>query len=233
MLSARMMMAAAGVEAGGGFSPTDIAGLDRWLKADAITGLSDGNSVATWEDSGANGWDVASTGSAPEYKTGIINSLPVVRFAADQFLQRATDGTTGSTNRTIFIVASGDNGPILSQGIDGGGGAGEKFAVSGEVGVRVNSGNRLWSSALSGFDIITIELNGTTTSDLLAWLGRTSLSVASTNNQTINTDAGVSLGKEGVNEFTGDIAETIEYNSALSSGDRESVWTYLEDKYAL
>ncbi len=61
------------------------ATLSGWYKADAITGLSDGDAVASWVDSSGQGNTLTqSTASAkPSYQTNELNSLPVVRFDKD------------------------------------------------------------------------------------------------------------------------------------------------------
>ena len=58
--------------------------LELQLDARDIVGLSDGDSVETWEDSSAAGNDVtqSTSGRRPVYKTNIIGSNPVVRFSA-------------------------------------------------------------------------------------------------------------------------------------------------------
>lgn len=59
--------------------------LELQLDARDITGLTDGDSVTTWTDSSAAGNDVtqATASRRPVYKTSIIGSEPVVRFASD------------------------------------------------------------------------------------------------------------------------------------------------------
>lgn len=64
--------------------------------------LSDGDSVSTWSDQTGNGYDLTA-GTAPTYKTGIINGNPVVRFdGVDDFLDVAF--STISQPNHIFIV---------------------------------------------------------------------------------------------------------------------------------
>src|SRR5690348_4328042 len=85
----------------GTFSPTDISGLKLWVKADQIGGLSDGDPVSTWSDQSGVGNDMTSSGSnRPTYKTGILNSFPIVRFdGSDDFLEKSSfsgvDGVSG------------------------------------------------------------------------------------------------------------------------------------------
>src|SRR5438876_259992 len=61
------------------------AGLQLWLKADAITGFSDGTSLTSWPDSSGNGNTAAqSTVSLqPVYRVNVINGQPAVNFTAN------------------------------------------------------------------------------------------------------------------------------------------------------
>ena len=61
--------------------------LAGWYKADAITGLSDGDAVASWVDSSGNGNTLtqSTTAAKPSYQTNELNSLPIVRFDKDSF----------------------------------------------------------------------------------------------------------------------------------------------------
>lgn len=68
------------------WTPSDLpAGLAGWYKADAITGLSDGEAVASWVDSSGNGNTLTQSvsGAKPSYETNELNSLPIVRFDKD------------------------------------------------------------------------------------------------------------------------------------------------------
>src|SRR5687767_7057806 len=88
------------------FDPSTIAGLQLWLKADAITGLSDADPVTTWEDSHTSNHDATqATGAAkPIYKTGIVNGKPVVRFdGVDDFL--GLTSLPAGAAKTLIIVA--------------------------------------------------------------------------------------------------------------------------------
>jgi hypothetical protein len=65
------------------FLPAD--NLAGWYKADAITGLSDGDAVASWVDSSGRGNTLtqSTSGAKPSYETNEVNSLPIVRFDKD------------------------------------------------------------------------------------------------------------------------------------------------------
>jgi hypothetical protein len=77
---------------------------DLYARFDATAlALSDGNSVSTWGDETGNGHDLTA-GTAPTYRTGIINGNPVVRFdGADDFLDVAFPDL--SQPNTVYMVA--------------------------------------------------------------------------------------------------------------------------------
>lgn len=73
-------------------------GMVLWLAAWKETGYSDGDAMATIKDWSGNGRDFtqATSGSRPQYKTGILNSQPAFRF----------DGTDDFVERTAFMSGS-------------------------------------------------------------------------------------------------------------------------------
>lgn len=99
------------MQSGGGaaaFTPASIAGLKLWLDASQITGLNDGDAVATWSDASGNGYNATqSTASKrPLYKTSILNGKPVVRFdGVDDFLENGTfTAFNNASAASLFIV---------------------------------------------------------------------------------------------------------------------------------
>lgn len=72
------------------WTPAELTDLFSWWKADAITGLSNGDPVSTWADSHTGGYDVgASAGDRPTYTTDELNGLPVVSFNGSNHLAAA------------------------------------------------------------------------------------------------------------------------------------------------
>jgi hypothetical protein len=97
----------------GGLDLSGLTSLVLNLDASAITGLSDGDAVETWSDiSGEDNHATQSgTSNRPIYKTGIINSLPVVNFnpsTARQFLiiNSTNSGIETTPAFTYFVVMS-------------------------------------------------------------------------------------------------------------------------------
>jgi hypothetical protein len=86
--------------------PSDIAGLIIHLDASAIAGLSDGDPVTTWADSGPNGYNPtqATSGNRPLYRTAGINGRPALEFDGTNDNLAVAFGTTYSQPNTIFSV---------------------------------------------------------------------------------------------------------------------------------
>lgn len=92
------------------FNPATLAGIKLWLKADAITGLTDGQAVSSWIDSSGNGFNATQGNGSyqPIYKTNIKNGLPVVRFDGnDDFLATVNGAISDITNEiTVFAITA-------------------------------------------------------------------------------------------------------------------------------
>lgn len=74
---------------GGGFDPSQLADLERWIDTSQFTGFSDNDPITTAEDFSGNGNDLTgSGGQRPTYQTSVANSLPAMQFvaASSQFL---------------------------------------------------------------------------------------------------------------------------------------------------
>ena len=226
------------------FNPALISGLQLWLDADDSETITlNGGTVSQWDDKSGNGYHVSqgTASNQPTYQSSVLNSKSVVRFdGVNDGLINTVDTPVGSsTNRTVFVVFNwnGSGGTIDYALVLGylGAASGTVFGISEEIAVRVNSGSRVWNaSANSTHAIVTIMLDGTSTTDLSAWKNGSSLGVSTTSTQTINTAAGIGVGRRfDGNYLYGDIAEIIVYNSALSTSDRESVESYLSTKWGI
>jgi hypothetical protein len=90
--------------------PTDIAGCKLWLDASQIVGLSDGDPVGTWADASGlgNNFSQSTEASKPAYKINILNGLPSVRSASNDFMTSTASGliaVPANTNSfTVFMV---------------------------------------------------------------------------------------------------------------------------------
>lgn len=219
------------------FAPTDIAGLNLWLKADALTGLSDGDGVASWPGSSTGVTATQSNAaSKPLYKTGIFNGNPVLRFdGSNDFMD--LDGFTSTAVQTLFAVVKSAN-PTknyqrlvmvqdtnYSSMVDVSGGvgtAGMGIYAGGASGVGAafdTSAALVFSAVYNGASSKVLK-NGVQLATGTVGTGVSSLFCLGSNYPDTTAD-----------NFQGDLAELIIYNSALSDANRQSVEAYLKTKY--
>lgn len=220
------------------FAPTSITGLQFWFSASSLV-LNDGDAVASWSDSGSGG-HTATQGTAglrPTYKTGIINSKPVVRFDGGND-RLTTDSIThgiGTGDLTIYAVAQSSNvatayKTILSTGA--GGAPGLYFHNS-----KINfywTADHIFAGGVSSNTayLLCIVRSGTTIT-----LYRNGS--ADANTFTIGTsmaNGAFYLGNEDSGTaatLNGDIAEALLYSGAHNAGQRSQMETYINARYAL
>jgi len=223
-----------------------------WFRADALSGLANGEPVSTWPDSSASGY-TASQGNAsqrPSFVTGVINGLPVVRFdsAASTFL---AFNRPVQDDFTIFCVFRSGQG--IGTGVNFWNGAG---LVSGEMpnpvsdfGLSLNANGRLLAG--TGNPDVTIASGSSGFNDdqphLVAFkrtrnTGALELYVdgvfqggTTGGQQSLIAPPQLTLGVHPplVEYLSGDIAEVKIYNAALSDTDRIAEENALNCKYGL
>jgi hypothetical protein len=239
-----------GVEAGG--QPTvAINNLLAWYKADAITGLADGDAVASWVDSTGNGHTAAQStaGKKPVYKTSIINSLPVVRFdGVDDSMDISSnfDRTTFTllmvSDRTGEGTADANNviGPFGSKN-DNGWSAfirNNNHATNPNQwgltknGVDAQFANTLWPAS-DGFVIQVVRYDGATIDFYRGLTSDGSFAYV----QTFSGGSPYTIGcvheNAGPRFFEGDIAEIMLFGNALSNASLTTQINSLKSKYNL
>lgn len=223
-----------------GFSPSSLTGMQLWLDAGQIVG-NDGDLVATWSDASGNGRNFTAAGTArPTLKRGITPSGgSVVRFNGTANILTAASWNTGLTSGEGFIVVkiavdppvSAANTTIWAFGSSAAGNHmpftnGDFFDDFGQT-TRPTEGNptpsfatafRLYnaSSALNSF-FIRVDT--------------TQLYTNATN--TVGWRAAPTLGGEGTDFGTIDIAEIAVYSPVLSAGNRAALEQYFKTKYGL
>ena len=201
----------------------DIAGLQLWLKADAIIGLNDGDAISTWADSSGNAYDFTQTGdSRPLYKTGIQNGKPGVLFdGTNDFMDMGSAVTVG----TVFVVTEYDgagnfptyNGVLTETGSS-------VFYVIGRINTTtfLASGSSTPNMRVNG--VATVEFAPITDTKVVTAWDTTPASIAT-----------LRLGKDRNNSryWKGHIHELIIYDTNLSTANKEAVEAYLASKYGI
>lgn len=208
--------------------PSSIAGLQLWLKADAITGVANGAALATWPDSSGNGRN-ATQGTAanrPIYNTNQINGLPAVSFDA------TNDGMV-----TTWVVSSGSLTllVLLRATLT----SGNHRAVQGTANWHIGPYQTLYryfnGVLMAGHAIVAGAWTymGATQTTGLGILYVNGTPVAS--NGSSGLPSTVTLGGSGLfNEpLAGDIAEVIGFNRVITNDERSAIHQYIRKKYAL
>lgn len=210
------------------FSPTQIAGLKLWLKASTIN-LTDGTAVSSWADSSGLGNNVSQATGAqqPIYKTGIVNGKPIVRFDGVNDLLSGSDLGLSQPFTVCCVVKASSGGifqDIVDQGVP-------SATVHNSNNFAMYAGNTVDGSTniIGAFHTFIGIYNGASStgytngnSDISGDVG-----AFNTSGLTIGNNAGAT------SSFTGDIAEVLIYNSALSSTNRSNIQSYLKTTYGL
>lgn len=218
-------------------SSPSIPAATLWLKADAITGLNDGDPVTTWEDSSANGYDAtqATGANKPTYQTDELNGKPVLRFdGTDDWMETAAFSGGELANTTIFVVAKKTADGSIAQALYDG-------LISGKRNAQVNIGSHDWTiqsggSSITGSDsdaswhVFTATFQGSG-NDSFYVDGRFDVGGDTGGNAL----SGLTIGSrhDQALPFGGDIAEILVYDGVLSTVQQEDVEVYLSLKYGI
>lgn len=217
--------------------PSDIAGMQLWLKADSLA-LSDNDPVSTWVDSSGSGNDATQAGALrPTYKTNQINGLPAVRFnGTSQYLN--SNAAADHLPLSIFAIVNPTDATAYRYIVGP--------SVSGNFGWRMNQTSGVMVALRTGVAQIGESSTALTTGAFQAatfsYLGLGAYAYyhngtadgSGTSGQTFSGGAPITLIGSGDGFYWyGDIAELMKYDSVLSSDDMGHVNQYISDKYGL
>ena len=232
--------------AGSTFVPTDHANCQLWLDAADLGTITEVlNKVSQWDDKSGNNRHVSQGNGALQPTTGShsLNGLNILRFDASRLdvvdllglagqpsmsafiVARASDGQSNATNM-LYIGQAGDGAQIQYRGdasqrftdgtkrwLD------DAFAAAGTLGAWVRSGPTQHADG-------SFFKNGQFADPVAVSGGTNTLNIAAG-----GTSVGGSFG--GGDEFTGEIAEVIVYDRALTDMERMDVERYLAAKWGL
>ena len=217
--------------------PADMptANLRLWLRADA--GITEGaGRVVAWYDQStqANQATQSTTVKQPVLVTNAVNGRPAVRFnAAQSQYFNLTNFMNGATEGEIFAVLKA--GPGAGSGLWRLGPGANVTSYAAGSGITDDFGSTAVRStgtpaaSLGSFTLYNISAKSG------SWISRFDGAVhftANTNTVGFNTLPLLGLNYTAA-YFSGDIAEVIVYDHALTSTDRDAVGRYLQAKYAL
>jgi hypothetical protein len=209
--------------------PTDIPGCKSWLKADSLV-ANDGDAIQTWTDSSGAGTSPtqATVGKRPLYKTNIVNGKPVLRFdGVDDFLKVAFTlnqphtrlvvyKLLGSANQASFDGNTSNTALLLNRNTS------TVAIFGGSVDLTANV-------TATAFHVIAGVYNGA--GSKISVDGGTPV----TGNPGSSAAGGISIGAypDGTFPSNIDVAEVLEFDSALSDAQVLQLHTYLGDKYGI
>lgn len=236
---------------GPSFQPTLISGLELWLDASDLSTLyqssggslatADGDPVGEWLDKSGNGRHAqqSSGTNKPALKVSIQNAKNVIRFDGSNDYLTLASNITAFTPRSLFAVwkkrTTGVKFCLLSYSPDAGGQQYTNLDYS-DGNIYNKSENRTWTFSGNQTSFVT-------TSQIIASPGNYADGSFFINGSTVTTtDSGAGSGagskfnivgsRISANDFgDGDLAELIYYSSALSSTNRDSIFTYLRYKW--
>jgi len=212
------------------WTPASIAGLQLWLDASQITGLNDGDAVATWPDRSGNVRDYTqgTVSARPIYKTNIRGSLPIVRLDGVDDQMSASHTITVKTVVVVFDITGAPPQYAAAAYLAGGSGDAVFYRDTSNTALGTYQSAAGFGPALSGLGsgfLIAIWRFNSSTSNLRVD-GVTSGAVAAS--WTTAFTAGV-IGKNGgsVQFLSGDIAHVLYYDTVLTDADCLLLETYL------
>ena len=221
------------------FSPKDIDGLFLWLDASTLD-LEDGEPVRTWFDLSDNDFDMVQAASDryPVYQSGALNQKPVVYFDAE-FKVRLESPIFDSTEYplTVFVVGSkeggDDRGYILSsrgeEETDESSGAIALARFGRHLSAYAGSWLRSRTSDTFDYQLVTVLFNSINSEIFINGVHK------ATGNTGDRNMTQFFIGGRGDDQdyFTGDIAEVIIFEKALTTSQQQQVEGYLLEKYDL
>lgn len=237
-------------------SVVQAAGMRTWLRAHdladpTVAGLSNGSRVSTWPTfSGLIGAAQATGINRPTFRTNAIGGKETVAFdgSDDRLDMSNTFFSTGNYPMTTFVVLKTDR---LSQHIFGTGSSSSGFLSSFGSGLITTGGLPTWKANNSSSGVFlshSTSINNNQphilssiiqTGSSVVYVGLTPSSVSSSainpfgySRATIGASDGSATGASR-DPFSGQIAEILVYNRALSAQEHANVVRYLGNKYSI
>ena len=231
-------------------SPISTTGLKLWLKADAGITKDAGDFVSAWADQSGNGLDVTqgTPASQPVFVPNALNGIPVVRFdGTDDSLFRPS--VTGSSlfrdsAATVVILLRQSSADMQNTPFAWVENPGNHFLIHAADSNLLafqfgnpSSGGSIAANAPSGwadtFHVLVMRRDGNSGEIRRDGVSLPLVQVFSSPSDSLQT-GDMWVGSDfWSNTFTGDIAEIIVYNEALSDADRTIVENYLSTRYAI
>ncbi len=221
-------------------APVNVDDCICWFDASQIAGFSDGDPIEFLGDlSGSNTLAIQRTANKqPIYKTGIINSLPVVRFDGsndEMFLMPFAL----SSGWSIFVVAK------INTIVDGciigkqeGGAHGPEWSlsiISHQLACNMGADTTYtWAHTTTPIDDNTARLLGGLWDGSYLYVRNNGVSVSAEATEYVTNACLVALGSQDGSCYTPmDLGELIIFNRCVSSEERTTIENYLAAKWGI
>jgi hypothetical protein len=221
---------------GSGSGSVPGPGLHLWLRADVGVTTTGSGTVSQWNDQSGNARNATMTVTTrqPSFVSGALNGRPVLRFFGAQSMNLLTPSQP--TLFSVFVVGKNSLTTESFSMILGPGGSSPNNQLRWDDGthalfVTQNAGT-ITTSAIGNtrvYHALSARYDGATMTFYRDGSATSSSSFSTSSPWTI-----ASVGSwYSTNFMTGDLAEVIIYDRALSESERSSVNTYLRSKYGL
>jgi hypothetical protein len=222
------------------------SGLVTWLKANQGTnGINDGDPVSVWNDQSpsANHAVQSVAGARPLFYSSAINGNAAIEFnGGARFLSLSLSAISNSQYTIIAVVRR--NSPGSNQYFLG---VQQASPIGMHLGYRQNNSLRLFDNLISANATVTNfsstnETSAIVIGSLSAASGRSitevknGITISGTHpnkSMVVFTGMGAIGRGHSINGLSGQVAEIIVYNRALTAAETRQIQTYLSVKYAL
>lgn len=226
-----------------------MTGLKLWLRADFGVVKDANNLVSKWTDQSANLNNATQTTASlqPTFVSNAMNALPVMHFDGQGRLLGVPGFLSSATAAEGFIVIRAPseysvNGGVWSFGwnVPGGCGHGTRYPTDqGQILDDFGSGIAYYSGPVGVARLDEPHVYNAVSSSS-EWTSRINGDVQfTTTSNTVAFSPEPAIGASGWqpfydrNYYTGDIAEVLVFDHALTQTERDAVVSYLHDKYGL
>lgn len=235
------------------WTPLSISGCFLWLDSTKITGKSDGEEIVTWTDSSGSGNDAGQVAATkkPLYKTGIQNSLPVVRFdTSNDFMTTPSIDLSGTQAVTLFLACNIAGSTAAYRRVIE---LSELYSTYTDAWVvyKINTTGLLYADMKGNVGTTTVHSSADVTGAFNQYTVRFDKALASdeiniringaldgsgsaiNNTNSFGTYPIYLNSRGGTTNFGGlDVGEAILYNSDVSAGNVTTIEAYLKTKWA-
>lgn len=227
-----------------GFDPRSIAGCQLWLDAADTSAVTGTTTVTAWRDKSLTASSTTSYAGTPALTTNAINGRSAIFLNGSSSLTGATTG--GGTTLTVCIVATqsstcATNGGLVCLGRtgfldwnDAGSLAITNFVGvgSGQMGCTRVANTQTTNTGVATPFVYTLVFDGTFANTYLNGTAQTALNLPNSSTFAYTTyKIGTRAGSSEDKFWTGYIGEVIIYNTPLTTTERQSVESYLANKW--